>query len=763
MQNETLKVIKGLLRKSKMVIRGNFSLIPCLIVLLLNSALFALPTPVCYFDFNEGAGLTVYDQSGSSNDGTVCGAEWVDGRFGKALDFDGTSDYISILQSASLDIYDSITLEAWFKTSTQNGVILTKYSPGNNTGQEGGYSIAIRSGKVSLALAKQVYFVDYVGTNTVSTGTFHHIAGTYDGVSNTLKIYLDGNLEITNTFAFDILGPNTLDVQIGNVINPAITQDGRPPFKGIIDEVKVYNCVLTQAEIQEDMVPAYSIKGYVRDNSSTPVSGIEMNLTGDVQKSTVTTTSGFYQFLNLAGNGNYLVTPESDDYSFVPVNANYSVIDTNKENQNFIAIPKISTDTTGPVFSSIAASNISYSGSTITWITNEPATSQVEYGPSSGYGTLTTEDLALTITHNVALENLLQDSTYHYRVAGRDASNNPSTSSDYTFSTSPQPVVAPGIISITHPQQNVEYANSTARFTFSVAGSTPSDIAGYYYLVDGSLVTQVTPANGTFATWEDITISGLSDGIRYIHVIAKGSNNTLSAASHYRFIVHLAIDSSQDSEVTYSNGTTINIPAGAVSSNTTIEIKVPEISGLPQTGDIQIKASNIVLQITLADGTRNFAKDITIKVPYTAAQIQGLAENKLKLCYWSESALEWVVIPNSSVDTANKFVTANVNHLTIFRIIEYSQVTDKTIAYPNPCRASLGQSVNFVGNNVPLSIIKIYTVSGRIARTLNEAAGSNFINWDTTNDSGQRVSSGLYIYKISGPAGKSSGKLVITR
>ena len=40
--------------------------------------------------FNEGKGGTAADASGNGNDGEIHGAKWVDGKFGKALEFNGT-------------------------------------------------------------------------------------------------------------------------------------------------------------------------------------------------------------------------------------------------------------------------------------------------------------------------------------------------------------------------------------------------------------------------------------------------------------------------------------------------------------------------------------------------------------------------------------------------------------------------------------------------------------------------------------------------
>lgn len=57
-----------------------------------------------YAQSDEGSGNVVKDISGNGNDGVVYGAMWVDGKFGKALSFDGKDEYIDCGNNASLDI-----------------------------------------------------------------------------------------------------------------------------------------------------------------------------------------------------------------------------------------------------------------------------------------------------------------------------------------------------------------------------------------------------------------------------------------------------------------------------------------------------------------------------------------------------------------------------------------------------------------------------------------------------------------------------------
>jgi hypothetical protein len=92
-------------------------------------------------------------------------------------------------------------------------------------------------------------------------------------------------------------------------------------------------------------------------------------------------------------------------------------------------------DTTPPVISSISVSAITHDSATVTWTTNEAANSQVEYGPTTSYGSLSNLNTSLVTSHSVNLSGLLANTTYHFRVKSRDAAGNLAVSSDYTFST----------------------------------------------------------------------------------------------------------------------------------------------------------------------------------------------------------------------------------------------------------------------------------------------------------------------------------------
>ena len=92
-------------------------------------------------------------------------------------------------------------------------------------------------------------------------------------------------------------------------------------------------------------------------------------------------------------------------------------------------------DTTPPTISDVSSINITATDATITWITNEDADTQVEYGKTAGYGSSTSLNSSKVKSHAQTLSGLTAGTLYHYRVKSKDAVGNLSVSGDYTLIT----------------------------------------------------------------------------------------------------------------------------------------------------------------------------------------------------------------------------------------------------------------------------------------------------------------------------------------
>jgi hypothetical protein len=123
------------------------------------------------------------------------------------------------------------------------------------------------------------------------------------------------------------------------------------------------------------------------------------------------------------------------------------------------------------VASEPAAGNILYNQVTITWSTNEPADSQVDYGPTVAYGQSTPYTVAPGTQQSHQLTGLVANTTYHYRIRSRDIAGNESVSTDKTFTTAPAPVATANLTAIspvsTRANREIELIATGTNFTGS--------------------------------------------------------------------------------------------------------------------------------------------------------------------------------------------------------------------------------------------------------------------------------------------------------
>lgn len=116
-------------------------------------------------------------------------------------------------------------------------------------------------------------------------------------------------------------------------------------------------------------------------------------------------------------------------------------------------------DTTPPTISSVVATPSSNSA-TITWQTDELATSRIDYGLTPSYGSYE-EDLTLKQSHSITLTTLEPETTYYYKITSNDSSGNSATYSDQFTTTS---ILPPDLVLLLHFDEGsggVAYDSST--------------------------------------------------------------------------------------------------------------------------------------------------------------------------------------------------------------------------------------------------------------------------------------------------------------
>ncbi len=106
------------------------------------------------------------------------------------------------------------------------------------------------------------------------------------------------------------------------------------------------------------------------------------------------------------------------------------------------AANEIVIDTNPPTISLITVAPITTSSATIGWTSDEIAGGYVEYGTTIGYGSETSFDTNLALTHEATLTGLSPDTEYHYRIHSRDEAGNTVITPDETFTTQSLPVIS---------------------------------------------------------------------------------------------------------------------------------------------------------------------------------------------------------------------------------------------------------------------------------------------------------------------------------
>ncbi len=246
-----------------------FALFYLMIIFLLSlhSLVFAVlrdNTVVLYMPFDEGKGTEVKDLSQSGKIG-VLGTKgknlpkWVDGKFGKALEFDGETNYVEVQDTASFNFASdpgTMTLAAWVKViktgtdkhdQTRQPIIMKGNSgeweyalyiydggnPGMSVWNNGGSGVAEPSGPPSIM-----------------DDQWHAVVGTFDSKAG-VKVYVDGKLTTQAAPNANVPGSGKRNVFIAH------REEGQF-LCAAVDDVRIWKRVLELKEIEETMASPLS-------------------------------------------------------------------------------------------------------------------------------------------------------------------------------------------------------------------------------------------------------------------------------------------------------------------------------------------------------------------------------------------------------------------------------------------------------------------------------------------------------------------------
>ena len=197
-----------------------------------------------YLPFHESSGATCADLSGNSNDGTATGTTIVDGVFGKARSFNGTTDFVDCGNDSSLDIVSTITVEVWMKAD--NAQVGDVVQPAGKYNYQLVYDHSAAAFQGSFAI-KADDWLNCGGPLSISHGVWHLFAGVYDGTY--LKTYLDGAERLSNNIGSVAIATGTSAFMVG--ANPSTSDAGIAFnfFAGLADEPRIYSRALSADEM----------------------------------------------------------------------------------------------------------------------------------------------------------------------------------------------------------------------------------------------------------------------------------------------------------------------------------------------------------------------------------------------------------------------------------------------------------------------------------------------------------------------------------
>ena len=255
---------------------------------------------VAHYGFDEGTGTVLKDASGNGSHGAIHGATWHEVPGGHALAFDGVDDFVDCGKAAALDVRGPITLTAWIcpaghQPAREPGVLGKQFS----------------SFLLTYYWDRRCYWYINSGANhaeaAAGPGVWSHVAATFDG--NLLRIYVNGE-----PAARQVSKHKTIN-QGGNFLIGALSGDpaaedpnyrASGAYKGMIDEVKLYNRALADEEIRAE----FQSPGFDR-NRMFAVECVPVSTGSTIRRGDVSVTAGPGGAVQINNRGSFCVIQSS--------------------------------------------------------------------------------------------------------------------------------------------------------------------------------------------------------------------------------------------------------------------------------------------------------------------------------------------------------------------------------------------------------------------------------------------------------------------
>ncbi len=218
---------------------------------------------MAYYNFDD---CSANDTSGNANNGTINGnLSCITGVVDKALQFDGAS-YINVPNAASLNPVDQLAVSFWVRVDAFNSDVSTIIHKGGTNpncfeNREYAFHTNIDSTFHQTSSGDGNCANQMDSKKVIAIGKWLHYVGIIDRKRHVMSIYINGALNAKQVDSYNTLTNNNHDLRIG------LSEEGyywESPFKGALDEIRLYNRALTAAEITALYNEGVSVKGTVK-------------------------------------------------------------------------------------------------------------------------------------------------------------------------------------------------------------------------------------------------------------------------------------------------------------------------------------------------------------------------------------------------------------------------------------------------------------------------------------------------------------------
>ncbi len=277
-----------------------------------------------------------------------------------------------------------------------------------------------------------------------------------------------------------------------------------------------------------------------------------------------------------------------------------------------------------PVISAVSVSGVTATSATVTWTTDQPATSLVNYGTTLGYGSASSPSATLVTSHSVTLTGLTPGTSYSFDVVSANSAGTATVSGNSTFTT----IYSVNASSSLPLYYVVDWGITSSEATITWSTSVPATTVVLYGLT--TALGQATPPQWSFTYAHGVTLTGLTPGTKYYFVAQSTDQfgNTGYSASLQFTTVAITPPTISAITVTPMSRNTAKISwATSVPANSYIEFglttaygKFSTVTGLttapqPSMGWVDSGVNHYRLISTDASGNRATSPDYTFVEP----------------------------------------------------------------------------------------------------------------------------------------------------